>query len=480
MAADDTVIADLLTRAAGAYRDGRLDDAAALYHAADEMAPDDFRIPYSLAIIDLRQGRLADACTRLRRVLLAEPEHFAAWHNLGAASQALARWDDAAFAFTQAYALRPDAVESGFGLASVLTILGRADEAASLYGALAMIPAQRLRALPRLAILAPAAIDDSQLADLTNAAADPRMALDRRAEAAFAVGESLDARGGDAAAFAAFDYANRLKRQSLLQGPEAHHPERVQDDYDRLATALKAARWRGPPGEAGVAPIFVVGMPRSGSTLVEQILASHPQVQGLGETALLSQVVAQQDGETSVADLRSAYLDGLRALGWDGVRRPADKTLENHLYVGLIRLMFPDAVILHTVRDPVETCVACFRQLFASGNETLYDLGDTARAYQAYRGQMDHWRQLLPGAVADVAYEALVDEPESQIRRLVTQLAGLPWDAACLAFHANQRPVHSASAAQVRRPIFRQRPYRERYAGKLDTLITALGPLAEP
>ena len=156
-----------------------------------------------------------------------------------------------------------------------------------------------------------------------------------------------------------------------------------------------------------------------------------------------------------------------------------DKTLESFLHVGMIALMFPRAVILHSVRDPVDTCLACYRQLFAEGAETLYDLASIGAEYVRYREVMDHWRAVLPGRVIDVVYEELVAYPERRIRWLVSEACGLEWSESCLAFHEADRPVLTASAAQVRRPIFRSSVERwRRHQHRLGPLFEALGPYA--
>lgn len=470
-----TTLADQLTRGAEAYGAGRLAEAEAAYAVAESLAPDDFRAPYSRAVIALRLGRFEAAHAHLGKVVALRPDHFGAWHNLGAAAQALARWDEAAGAFEKALALRPDAAETGFNLAQALAVAGRVEAAAHVYLRLAAQPGPRLAALLRLAVLQPLAVDTAALADLEAAAG--RADGEDLAALAFAIAAVHDAAGRDAQAFAAYAAGNRAKHAALLSGPADRRPAAVQAEYDEAARAAIARR-PGPalPALPGPAPIFIVGMPRSGSTLIEQIIAAHPRAQALGETAALSLALDAQGEDLAAA--RSAYLEALRRAGWDGMRRPVDKTLENHLRPDLIRIMFPDAVVLHAVRDPVETAVGCYRQLFASGNETLYDFADIAVAYRAYRDLMEHWRLTHPDLVVDVHHGRLVTEPEATIRWLVTKACGLAWDDACLDFHKAHRPVRSASAAQVRRPIFTVRPYRERYAGKLAALLKALGPYA--
>ena len=143
--------------------------------------------------------------------------------------------------------------------------------------------------------------------------------------------------------------------------------------------------------------------------------------------------------------------------------------------------MFPNAVILHAVRDPLDTCLSCWRQLFAQGAETLYDLAEIGAEYVAYRQTMDHWRAVLPGRVIDVDHEALVADPEPQIRWLVTEAAGLTWNDACLSFHTAGEAARTASSVQVRQPIFRTSLQRwRRYEARLGPLIEALGPYAPP
>jgi hypothetical protein len=176
-------------------------------------------------------------------------------------------------------------------------------------------------------------------------------------------------------------------------------------------------------------------------------------------------------------ELAATYLAALRERGWDGASRFVDKTLENYLHVGLIHLLFPRATILHAVRDPVDTGFACYRQLFARGNETLYDLAGIGAEYGRYRALMAHWASVLPGRVIDVDYEALVADPQARIPALVTEAAALPWDEAVLRFHERAAGVGTASASQVRKPIYGSSVQRwRRHAQALQPLIAALGP----
>ena len=483
----------LLDAAAGHYAQGRLDEAARVYRRAETADPADIRAVYSLAVIDLRRGRAEGALRRLRVVVAREPGLLAAQQNLGAVCERLSLWAEASDAYGRAWKLAPNAAEAGFGLARMLAILGRVTEAVAAYRVLSADPAARVRALVRLAILDPAAVEDQALDDLRRAASDPAGPAEDRIERLFALGQVLDQRRSDDEAFAAFAAGNRLKHDTLAVAKPAVHPDIVGLEHEAAARFVRElfttdfiARHEGRGG-ASSAPIFIVGMPRSGSSLIEQILASHRKVQGMGESSVLSAltddgfpgVPGQGDDPAGWRRLAEAYLAGMRERGWARAPRLVDKTLENHLRVGLIHLMFPRAVILHSVRDPLDTCLACFRQLFASGAETLYDLREIGEAYVRYRRTVEHWRTVLPGRVIDVDHETLVADPEGRIRWLVTEACGLDWDPDCLRFHETDAAVATASAAQVRRPIFATSIERwRRHAEHLGPLIEALGPYA--
>jgi hypothetical protein len=179
----------------------------------------------------------------------------------------------------------------------------------------------------------------------------------------------------------------------------------------------------------------------------------------------------------SLAEIRAAYLDGLRERGWDGRRRFVDKTLENFLHVGAIRRMFPRAVILESRRDPVDTCFGCWRQLFNREAETLYDLGEVAGEYAIYARLMDHWRDVGVG-VAPVSLEALTADPDRQTHSLVVDVCGLQWDPATLRFWTAERAVRTASAVQVRQPMSQSAHGRwRRFEDRLQPLIEALAPV---
>lgn len=475
--ADAAAFSRALDEAASHVAAGRLDAAAQIYLRLEREAPDDVRAAYSLAVIDIRQGRLDRARRRLEAVVAGAPALGEAHHNLGAVCQRLGAWPEAAAAYGRALELRPEAAASRAGLAAALAALGRGAEAIAQHRLLARAPEQRWAALTRIALIDADAIDEDELAGMQGAAAEAGLDGETRIALYFGLGEVLERRGRHAAAFEAWVAGNQLKHATLDSAAVAEaNAQAVR--YVRNFVDAKFLAAHAGQGSRSAAPIFVVGMPRSGSTLIEQILASHPDVQGLGETGVLPALAVRGYPQTAAGlrDLGARYLAAMRERGWDGSSRFVDKTLENYLHVGLIHRLFPKAVILHALRDPMDTGFACYRQLFTSGNETLYDLSEIGGEYLRYRQLMDHWGAVLPGRVANVSYESLVADPETRIPALVSEAAGLAWDPATLRFHEREGGVATASASQVRQPIYRSSVHRwRRHADRLRPLAAALG-----
>jgi hypothetical protein len=238
--------------------------------------------------------------------------------------------------------------------------------------------------------------------------------------------------------------------------------------------------------ESSDLPVFVIGMPRSGTTLVEQILASHPDIHGAGELGTMGRLAAaiKPPGfPAAVCGLDAAdraaigrrYLDRVRPLA-AGRSRVVDKMPGNFVFAGLIRLALPRARIIHCRRDPVDTCLSCYQRLFLGEQGFTYDLGELGRFYRSYLRLMAHWRQMMPpDRFIEVDYEEVVDDVEGQARRLI-DFCGLEWNESCLEFHRNERQVRTASVNQVRQPIYRGSVGRwRRHEAHLGPLLAALG-----
>ncbi len=291
----------------------------------------------------------------------------------------------------------------------------------------------------------------------------------------------MDAGDGERA-FAHLDRGNSLQRSRISFDLDAHltAPEAMAAAFD----ASTVQRLAGG-GHGSDRPVFVIGMPRSGTTLVEQILASHPKVHGAGELQLLGQLAGRlpRAGEGLIEALTpdelgrlGAEYDGrLQALA-SGAARIVDKMPGNFLFAGLIRLMLPNARIIHCVRDPLDTCLSCYATRFTTANPFAYDQRELALHYRAYARLMQHWRTVLPAdGFTEVRYEDVVADLEGETRRLLA-FCGLDWDDRCLEFHQTRREVRTASSSQVRRPLYSSSVRRaQAVAGHLGPLIEALG-----
>jgi tetratricopeptide (TPR) repeat protein len=409
--------------------------------------------------------------------------------------------------YRDAVARNPESMDDRVKLASALQVSGRIDEAIDAFRRVVDAWPHSVAGYSGLAAIDPTLLAPGEVGRLRTIISAPDARLDERVHGYFALGNVYEKQGDYDAAFAAFAEGNRLRRENpdldyqmpewmaaLPSGPpvftSVEQAERMHDDFVRETmrnfTASYLAKFSGG-GEPSRAPIFIVGMPRSGSTLLEQILSSHADVQGLGETSAMSRSfrseLAAVQREPSRAPtfyrrLGGAYLDALRELGWDGRRRVIDKMLGNYINIGVIHLALPNAIVVHSVRDPVDTCLSCFRQLFGRKNETSFDLAAIGRQYVRYREMIDHWDRVLPGRVIHVRHEQLIADAEHGIRNLVSS-CGLAWDDACLRFSENERTVRTASVAQVRRPISAAAVQRWRnYEKHLAPLFEALGPYA--
>lgn len=304
-----------------------------------------------------------------------------------------------------------------------------------------------------------------------------------RAQVLFSLGKAHEDRKEYAQATEVFARANAVKRASLdydVNVPLARFQEIARTFTTELITR------RAQLGAPSNRPIFIVGMPRSGSTLVEQILAAHPEVHGAGEVYLLPQLLENSSGPGGIAypawaktmnaadcvTIGQAYLERL-PVGLPGHTRTTDKWLENFEHLGLIAITLPRAKVIHCHRDPRDQLLSCWSLLFSQNQEYAYDVGELARYYRGYRALMDHWRAVLPsGQMMEVRYEALVAEPEAQSRRILAH-CGLDWDEDVLRFWESRRPVKSASMFQVREPIY------DRSIGRWKPFAESLAPLFE-
>ncbi len=438
------------------------------------------------------RGDYAGALACYEKVAALRPADPMVQTNIGAALARLRRPEEAVAAYRRAIAIDPALHLALNNLGNALRDLGRFAEAQDCYrSAIALAPTKGAY-YRNLVRSKPLAADDPLLIAMEHLvqAAVP-LPTEDRISLHFALGQALAAVGRNEPAFHHLQEGNALHRTRL-----AYDEAATLGVFDRIRAIFTEAlmRERRGSGDPSPTPVFIVGMPRSGSTLIEQILASHPGVFGAGERADFTRAVAQlvrQSGAagSDLAAIASLSPERLGQLGADycrrleegagvpGVyRRITDKYPFNFVYLGLIHLALPNARIIHSRRAAVETCLSCFSHLFEDVPFS-YDLGELGRYYRAYDALMDHWRAVLPpGVMIEVRYEALVADVEGETRRMLAH-CGLEWQDSCLAFHETRRVVATESAAQVRRPIYRTALTRWRPAPeRLQPLLDGLGP----
>jgi len=445
---------------------GQLEQAIACYRRAIELQADYPEAHNNLGNALHARGLPDDAVACYRRALELRPGYVEACNNLGNALREQGRLDEAMACHRQAIALQPDFAAAHGNLASELQEQGLFDDAYQAFERAVELAPRSGTFYHMLANTGRVDAGSPHLRRMEHLACDlVSLPEAERMELHFALGVVHGNSGEHAVSFQHLLEANRLKRSRL-----AYDEPATLAMFDRIRTvftaeALREVHQTGDPSDL---PVFVVGMPRSGTTLLEQILASHPQIFGAGELPDLPRLLGALETEIAplsfpeaIADLPLGALAAVGARYVNGVKardasaaRIVDKLPGNFLRIGLIHLAMPRARIIHVRRDPVDTCLSCFAKLFGGQLPYAYDLAEIGRFYKSYEKLMSHWRQVLPaGVMLDVDYENVVADIECQARRMI-DFCGLPWNDNCLAFHENHRAVQTHSATQVRQPLY--------------------------
>jgi tetratricopeptide (TPR) repeat protein len=435
----------------------------------------------------VRLGRLDEAEAAVRYLEKIEPDSPQTWVAIASVATRRLRLEEALAAYERAAALKPEEAGLSISAGHLQKTLGRrADSEASYKAALAKDPA-RAEAWWSLADLKNYFFSDIEIAAMQRLLASGDQPRANEAHLRFALGRGCEQRAEYAPAFAHYAAGNALRRLDEPFDIEV---------FERRCARIRAffgagffAAHRGS-GSQSTAPIFIVGLPRSGSTLLEQILASHSQVDGtmelpniLGMVAQFDDLAPQRDGYPET--VRQASVPQFAALGRRYLEETAplrsgrahftDKLPNNFSHIGLITAILPRAIVIDARRHPMDACFSTFKQHFAEGQTFSYDLTDLGRYYRCYLSLMDHWDAVLPGRVLRVQYEELVREPEANIRRLLAH-CGLDFEPGCLNFHATRRAVRTASAEQVRQPLYKSGVgYWRHFARELEPLRLALG-----
>ena len=463
---------------------GALDAAVESYRRALALKPRFAEAHYNLGIVHRDLGDLDAAIESHRRAVDLRPDYAEAYNNLGNALNDIGRLDEAEQNYRRAAELKPDYAEAYNNLGNVLASVGRLDEVERYYRRAVELKPNYAEAYRNLFSIRKIEERDSVIGSVEKLYGETSASAEDRMHFAFGLGKAYDDLGHYAEAFAYLTEANRLKRQSFAYdvAQDARFFLRIREVFQESLFKRHAKA-----GRRDDTPIFIIGMIRSGTTLVEQILASHPAVFGAGELHDLSTVAdsaVQERGlrfPEGIEDLDDAafnrladdYLRRLRVRG-GRARHVTDKMPSNFCHVGLIRLIVPSARIIHVRRNPLDTCLSVFANYFVHDHPYAYDLTELGAYYRHYEALMEHWRHVIPDGMLELSYEALIEQPEAEIRRLLDS-CNLPFDPACLSFHETKRPVQTASVSQVRQPLYRKSLARWRnYEAQLKPLRSAL------
>ncbi len=483
--------AEALNNRASTLRDmGRLAAARADYDRALALRPDylDALNNRGSTLRDL--GHAAAALADYDRALMLRPDHAEVLNNRAAALRDLDRADEAVQCYDRALALAPGYADAWCNKGIVLNEIGRFSEAnAAIEAAIRLVPTNA-RFYYNLNLTKKLRADDPHLLAMRRLAQNmAAFGPEGQIYLHFALGKALADLNDHEASFGHFLHGNALKRSQIAYDEAATFANFASSQAAFTNDLIRTYQCAGEPSRT---PVFILGMPRSGSTLVEQILASHPQVFGAGEIDDFEKAMADCNGAATsephpsqaapptlhlqLRQLGSSYLARIRTMA-PTADRIINKTPENFRFLGLIHLSLPNARIIHTRRDAVDTCLSCFTHLFVSGLSFTYDLAELGHYYRGYEALMAHWRSVLPSDVMlDLDYEQLVADPEAQARRIVAH-CGLQWDPRCLDFHQTPRAVRTASTAQVRQPVYKTATGRRRTIEPfLEPLLAALGP----
>lgn len=466
---------------------GNLAAAIAAYRQAIGIDPHHAQAHNNLGAAWMKQDRPEEAEAAFRSATKANPDYTEAHANLGVALKKTGKLEEAERALRQALTVNPADAESLNHLGSVLTSLGRLKEAQNAYTQALSLRPEYTVAFRLLAKLKRYSEIDAQARRMQDLFAGATLNLAQKVDLGFALGKIYEDIGDFDKAFAYLHEANRLFRSTYAYdlAEDRAFFDLVMDIFDK--DFLHRHKKDGCPDAT---PIFIVGMPRSGTSLVEQILASHPAVHGAGELPYLKRIILRACGDIpgfdfieqarhfdsgTFGDVGEQYVQRLRKHS-DSATYITDKLPHNFFYLGLIKIILPQAKIIHCRRSPLDTCLSIYKNYFSDFHRYAYDLKELGEYYRLYQKLMEHWQRVLPeNSIHDIQYELMVADQEEQTKALLDHCS-LPWDERCLSFHRSDRAVQTVSAVQVRQPIYRRSlKLSEHYGSHLDPLRKSLG-----
>lgn len=472
---------------------GHFDDAEKLLRQVITVAPDYFTAHMDLGRILKDQDRFEDAIIALRAALQIEPNNAGTWFMLGATLAPAALTYEAVEAYQKSLELRPDSPPVLLGLGHVLKTIGQQDKGIAAYKRCIELKPDNGETYWSLANLKTFRFSDAELAQMEQRVQSGE--IDHASSEVnfhFALGKAYEDREEYDRAWHWYETGNQKQRQLV-----SYDPVETEVTNDALIEVFNGdfVQQMADQGCKDSSPIFVVGLPRSGSTLIEQILASHSMVEGTSELPYLARVGGslnknRADGINYPHAMRELSASHLQSLGQDylkyaqmhrteGAPRFIDKMPNNFPNLGLLSLILPNAKIIDARRHPLDSCLGNYRQLYAKGQDFTYDQTDIGEYFLQYQRLMDHWHTVLPGKILTLQYEENVVDLDNQVKRLL-EFCELPWEDACLRFYETDRPVRTASSEQVRQPIYTGSVnFWRNYEDKLEELIEVLEPVRD-
>jgi predicted Zn-dependent protease len=489
-----TDVAAIRMLAEVAARLGRNPDAEVLLERCLELAPSFHPARHQYAIVLQRQNKAAAALRQLDHLEKIDPRN-SSYRNLKAVVLVkIGEYQESIEIYAEVLAAHPDQSKLWLMYGHALSTAGREGDGIAAYRKCIQLAPRFGEAYWSLANLKTFRFSAQEKLDMLTQLASDDLSTEDRVHFDFAMGKALEDEADYGASFSRYSSGNRLRRSQLAYVAE-EMSSFVRESIELFTAEFFATR--AGYGSENPDPIFIVGLPRSGSTLIEQILASHPSVEGTMELPDILAMAGALAGKRKAsepsrypAELANLSAMACRELGEGYIRdtriqrktaKPSfiDKMPNNFLHIGLIRLVLPNAKIIDARRHPLDCCFSTFKQLFAEGHRYSYSLEELGLYYREYVLLMDHFDRVAPGAVYRVIHEQLIDDTEAEVRRLLSH-CGLPFDAACLRFYENTRPVRTPSAQQVRRPINREGVEQWRhYAPWLEPLRQALGDVID-
>lgn len=469
-----------------------LSDAEAWLRKATALAPDFTAAWITLGRVLLARDKHMDAIAAYRQAVQAQPRNASAWAGLGSAYSRASYPRPSIDAYRRSLELQPDAPGVCLSYAHALKTVGERTAALTAYRDAVRLRPRFGEAYWSMANLKVFHFEAAEVRAMERQLAAEGLTDSETVHFRFALGKAHEDLGDYEAAWRHYHAGNRRQRPLVR-----HDPLEMERRHADIVEVFNAAfvDAHANQGDTRADPIFIVGLPRSGSTLVEQILASHSQVEGTSELPILGATAtsvgryradgarfpqaARDLGERDWLGYGRQYLDGARRHRQTDKPFFTDKMPNNFPLIGFLRLILPNAKIIDARRHPLDSCLGCYKQLFASGQAFTYDLEDLAHYYQQYDRLMRHWNTVFPGAILTIYYEHTVADLEAQVRRLLAH-CGLPFEAACLRYFETQREVKTASSEQVRQPIYADALGKWRAFGRhIDWLREELAPVID-